>query len=226
MRPVSKDKRTTYNPGTWMNPYYSTFWGYYGYGWGSMYIPGSVEQDTIIVVETTIYSIPRNQLVWAAVSETKNPKTLQRFVEDLVKESVKELHKQGLARGHRQVRSCRARASIGATLFGFLPRRIRLEHPCDDAPDRLIAFGDGRVEPFDPVGRPEPAARLVFHDDDQPADGEVGTSLVPALLLNRFEFVEIHARAPDREVAQRHVTGPALDLLQAERRHLSHRSPT
>ena len=51
-----------------------------------------------MVVETTIYSVPRNQLLWAAVSETKNPKTLQRFVEDLVKESVKELHKQGLAR--------------------------------------------------------------------------------------------------------------------------------
>jgi hypothetical protein len=98
MRPVSKDKRTTYNPGTWVNPYYSTFWGYYGYGWGSMYIPGSVEQDTVIVVETTIYSVPRNQLLWAAVSETTNPKTLQRFVEDLVKESVKELQKQGLAR--------------------------------------------------------------------------------------------------------------------------------
>ena len=44
MRPVSKDKRTTYNPGTWVNPYYSTFWGYYGYGWGSMYIPGSVDR--------------------------------------------------------------------------------------------------------------------------------------------------------------------------------------
>ena len=98
MRPVSKDKRTTYNPGTWVNPYYSTFWGYYGYGWGSMYIPGSYDQDTIVVVETTIYSIPRDQLVWAAVSETKNPKDLQRFVQDLVKESVKELHKQGLAR--------------------------------------------------------------------------------------------------------------------------------
>jgi hypothetical protein len=99
MRPVSKDKRTTYNPGTWVNPYYSTFWGYYGYGWGSMYIPGSYDQDTIVVVETTIYSIPRDQLVWAAVSETKNPKDLQRFVQDLVKESVKELHKQGLAKG-------------------------------------------------------------------------------------------------------------------------------
>jgi hypothetical protein len=42
--------------------------------------------------------VPRNQLLWAAVSETKNPKTLQRFITDLVKASVKELHDQGLAR--------------------------------------------------------------------------------------------------------------------------------
>jgi hypothetical protein len=98
MRPVSKDTRTTYNAGMWTNPNYGTLWGYYGYGWNSMYIPGSVDRDTIVVVETTIYSVPRNQLLWAAVSETKNPTTLQRFIEDLVKESVKELHKQGLAR--------------------------------------------------------------------------------------------------------------------------------
>ena len=63
---------------------------------GSMYIPGSVEQDTIIVVETTIYSVPRDKLLWAAVSETKNPKDLQRFVQDLVKESVKALHEAGI----------------------------------------------------------------------------------------------------------------------------------
>lgn len=99
IRPVSKEKRTTYNPGTWTSPYYSSFWGYYGYGWGGVYIPGSVDRDTVIVVETTIFSVSRNQLLWAAVSETKNPASLQRFVEDLVKESVKELQKQGLARG-------------------------------------------------------------------------------------------------------------------------------
>jgi hypothetical protein len=98
MRPVSKDKRTTYSPGTWVNPYYSSLWGYYGYGWGSVYIAGAVDHDTVVVVETTIYSVPRNQLLWAAVSETKNPKTLQRFITELVKASVKELHEQGLAR--------------------------------------------------------------------------------------------------------------------------------
>jgi hypothetical protein len=99
MRPVSKDTRTSYNPGVWTSPSYGTLWGYYGYGWGSVYIPGRVDTDTVVVVETTIFSVPRNQLLWAAVSETKNPKDLQRFVDALVKESVKALHKQGLAKG-------------------------------------------------------------------------------------------------------------------------------
>jgi hypothetical protein len=98
LRPVSADKRNTYTPGTWTNPYYGSFWSYYGYGWGSVYIPGRVDRDTVVTVESLIFSVPRNALLWAAVSETKNPKTLPKFVEDLVKESVKELHKQGLAK--------------------------------------------------------------------------------------------------------------------------------
>ena len=61
-------------------------------------MPGSVENETVVVVENTIYSVPRNALLWAAVSETTNPKNLQQFIQDLVKESVKELQKQGLAR--------------------------------------------------------------------------------------------------------------------------------
>ena len=98
MRPVKKENRTTYTPGMWVNPYYSTLWGYYGYGTGACYSPGTIEEDTIVVVETTIYSVPRNALMWAAVSETKNPKTLAKFIDDLVKECIKEMQKQGLAR--------------------------------------------------------------------------------------------------------------------------------
>ncbi len=98
LRPVSADKRTTYTPGTWTNPYYGTLWGYYGYGWGNLYIPGSIQQDTVVVVETTIYSVRRNQLLWGAVSETKNPKTLAKFVEDLAKAVSSELKKEGLTK--------------------------------------------------------------------------------------------------------------------------------
>ncbi len=98
VRPVGAEQRTAYNPGTWVSPYYSTLWGYWGQGWGSMYVPGSSRRETVITVETTIYSVTKNQLLWAAVTETSDPDNLQKFVSELVKESVKQLHEQGLAR--------------------------------------------------------------------------------------------------------------------------------
>ena len=99
LRPVRKDNRATYNAAMWMTPYYHSFWDYYGYGWGNTYTFGSADRDAVVVVETTIYSVPRNMLLWAAVTETKNPKELHRVIADLVKGSVKEMQKQGLARG-------------------------------------------------------------------------------------------------------------------------------
>jgi hypothetical protein len=97
LRPVRKDSRT-YSSSMWVSSSYSTFWGYYGYGWGTTYVFGGGGTDTSVIVETTIYSVPQNRLLWAAVSETRNPEALHRAIEDIVKESVKELHKQGLAR--------------------------------------------------------------------------------------------------------------------------------
>jgi hypothetical protein len=97
VRPVSVATES-YNTGTWVTSNYSTLWGYYGYGWSAVYVPASARTQTVVVVETTIYSVPRNQLLWAAVSETKNARDLRAFVEELAKEMVKEMQKQGLAR--------------------------------------------------------------------------------------------------------------------------------
>jgi hypothetical protein len=96
VRPISRDKVTSYTSGTWTNPFYSSFWSYYSYGWGNYYIPGSSREDTVVVVETLVFSVTKNQLIWAAVSETKNPKQLQQFVKDLVTATAKEMEKQGL----------------------------------------------------------------------------------------------------------------------------------
>jgi hypothetical protein len=98
VRPVSADTQQTYSPGTWTSANYGTLWGYYGYGWSAVYIPGGVQTETKVVVESIIYSVPRNQLLWAAVTETTNPRDLRGFVEELVKRSVEEMQKQGLAR--------------------------------------------------------------------------------------------------------------------------------
>ena len=98
MRLVRSDKQTVWTPSMWVTSSYSTLWGYYGYGWSAVYIPGGVQRETKVVVESTIYSVPRNQLLWAAVTETTNPRDLRGFVEELVKRSVEEMQKQGLAR--------------------------------------------------------------------------------------------------------------------------------
>jgi hypothetical protein len=98
MRLVSADKERTYVPSVWSTPYYSSFWGYYGYGWGAMYDPGYVREDTVVVIETLIYSIPRDKLLWAGVSQTTNPKTAAKLLQDLIAAAVKEMRKQGLVR--------------------------------------------------------------------------------------------------------------------------------
>ena len=99
LRPVSSETRQAYNSGTWMSPSYGTLWGYYGYGWSTVYVLGSSPKERTVVVETTIYSVSRNQLLWAAVSEVTNPNDLRSSIEELAKASIEEMQKQGLARG-------------------------------------------------------------------------------------------------------------------------------
>ncbi len=96
MRIVSADKVTTYSPATFTTGYYGSLWGYYGYSWGVAWSPGFSSEDTKIVVETLIFSVPKDKLLWAGVSETTNPKNTDVFMKDLVTKAVKEMKKQGL----------------------------------------------------------------------------------------------------------------------------------
>jgi len=96
LRPVSVDHEQTYTPDTWAMPYYGSLWGYYGYGWGSVTSGGYITNTTVLTVETLIFSIAKDRLIWAGVSETEDPKNAQRVVADLVKSAAKELKKQGL----------------------------------------------------------------------------------------------------------------------------------
>jgi hypothetical protein len=96
MRLVSADKVTTYTPATFTTGYYGSLWGYYGYSWGVAWSPGYSSEDTKVVVETLIFSVPKDKLLWAGVSETTNPKNMDVFMKDLVAQAIKEMKKQGL----------------------------------------------------------------------------------------------------------------------------------
>jgi hypothetical protein len=98
LRPVSIDTRQRYTPATWVNSSYSSLWGYYGYGWSAVLVPASRRVQTDVIVETTIYSVARNELLWAAVTESTNTRDLPTFVQELVKTSVEVMQAQGLAK--------------------------------------------------------------------------------------------------------------------------------
>jgi hypothetical protein len=72
------------------------FWGYYGTGWSSVNEPGYWGTDTYARIETRLYSIPDQKLIWSGTSETFNPSDAQRVVAEVVQEAGKDLRKQGL----------------------------------------------------------------------------------------------------------------------------------
>ena len=97
LRPVSLEKSKEASAVLWTSGYYPSFWGYYGYGWSNAYaVPLSTRDVTTISVETLVYDVTRDQLVWAAASNTRDPETLQEFIKDLVNAAVKEMKKAKL----------------------------------------------------------------------------------------------------------------------------------
>lgn len=96
LRPVSRETGREYSPVVWGSGYYQSFWGYYGYGWRDVSVVRRSKDTTIVVVETLVYDLTRDQLVWAATSQTKDPGALQEFVKDLVDAAVREMTKMKL----------------------------------------------------------------------------------------------------------------------------------
>ena len=99
MRAVGKEQQITSSPRTyWGAPYYASFWGpgYWGWGWSAVYDPGYLRTDTIVSVETLIYDLPQNKLVWAGRSQTTNPSRVGPFIKELVGKAASELKKEGL----------------------------------------------------------------------------------------------------------------------------------
>jgi hypothetical protein len=102
MRPVGVDKEIVSTPTTYSGGPYGSYWGgYYGYGWGSPWGPGvatggEIRTNTIVTIETLIYSFKQNKLVFGAQSRTTNPRDVDKVVQKLSTEVAKELQKEGL----------------------------------------------------------------------------------------------------------------------------------
>jgi hypothetical protein len=99
LRLVADEEQKSYSrtvTAWYTQPGYGTFGGAWDYGWSSAYVQEIEWTERVVILETLIYSIERDELLWAGRSETTKPKDIKKFVEDLAKEAGKELRKAGL----------------------------------------------------------------------------------------------------------------------------------
>jgi hypothetical protein len=99
MRLIGDEEQTSYSMTTataWSQPYYSSFSGYWNYGWSSVYVHETTWTERVVTLETLIYSIEKDELLWAGRSQTTSPKDITKFVKELIQAAGKELRKAGL----------------------------------------------------------------------------------------------------------------------------------
>ncbi len=91
MRLVNEQQKLSYSPGMTYPSYYGGFYGYYGRGWGMAYSPGYMRTDTVVSVETNLYSLDDDKLIWAGTTETLNPNDVAKMVNEIADAVNKEL---------------------------------------------------------------------------------------------------------------------------------------
>jgi len=100
-RPVGTEQEIVATP-AYFGPAYSMYWGgYYGYGWGMPWYGAEIRTYSVVSVETLVYSLRQNKLVWGGQSTTRDPASVDRWVHDTAGKVVKELERQGLLSAER-----------------------------------------------------------------------------------------------------------------------------
>ena len=85
MRPVDVNHRRPTDTIA-SNDMYGGYWGgYYGVGWADPWVDKApdVRVDIVVTVETFVFALPQNKLVWTGTSETTNPKNAEKLVQQL-----------------------------------------------------------------------------------------------------------------------------------------------
>jgi len=87
------DKQQTYVPPVYAN---RGVGGYWGYAWPAVSTPGYTVTDTLVQVETLVYELADDKLVWASRSRSFNPDNAKDLVNEVVDAVRDEMKKQGL----------------------------------------------------------------------------------------------------------------------------------
>ncbi len=69
---------------------------YWGYGWGRVYVAGYLLTDSVVAVETLVYSLPRDELLWASRSRQVHKYQIPSLIDELGDAVPKDMSRVGL----------------------------------------------------------------------------------------------------------------------------------
>ena len=76
--------------------YYGGFYGYYSHAYEVVSTPDYLVEDRTYVVETNLYDVASEKLVWTGISETLNPESMTQGIDSVARVIVSTLRKEGL----------------------------------------------------------------------------------------------------------------------------------
>jgi len=94
MRLADVEKETSYVPGT-TTGFYGGYGRYYGYGAGMYSTPGYYTTDKNYFVESTVYTINPDKLVWTGTTKSVNPPKLEKTVNQIADAVAAKMKKDG-----------------------------------------------------------------------------------------------------------------------------------
>jgi len=94
MRLVSKEQATSYVQGSYPSYYYG-WGGYYGYAAPYYYDPGYYQTDQYYNVETNVYSIHPDKLIWTGLTQSVNPGSIQTTIGEIANAVTYQMKKEG-----------------------------------------------------------------------------------------------------------------------------------
>jgi hypothetical protein len=97
MRLVDVDKEKIYTPAnTSLYPsYYRNFSGYYYRSYSYFSDPGYYSTTKTYTIETNVYSIKEDKIIWSALTKTSDPDGVQKMTEEVAEIVYKRMVKEG-----------------------------------------------------------------------------------------------------------------------------------
>ena len=97
LRPVAVETTVDHvPPSVTTYPTYGGAYGYWGSGYATVYDPGYTTERTVATVETSVYAVEGEKLLWISRSQTIEPQDVSSSVDQIIEANVEAMREQGL----------------------------------------------------------------------------------------------------------------------------------